>query len=172
MSEVEALLSVDSGRVPPGVTAFFQRDPEASRRRSFAWLAVIVDGFAVALLIAGVGKPGIAILALIGVALAIGAVPTKPDDDADEAPRKRPTLVVTPEGIVVRDDYGMRYWHFDDVEGVSPYIHQMSLGVLVLRKDGKRDFIDTTFFERGDKVRDVIGTRLRLRAVSFPSAGA
>ncbi len=42
MSDVEALLSVDSGKVPPGVVAFFARDPEASKRRVLAAFAVVM----------------------------------------------------------------------------------------------------------------------------------
>jgi len=161
MSSVEALLSVDAGRVPPGTIAFFQRDPDAPRRRSCAWLAIIIDGFALALVIAGVSKIGAALLALAGVALALGAIPTKPEEDR---PRKRPTLVVTSEGIVVRDEHGMRYWHFDDLEEASPYADQTMSGVLIVRKNGKRDFVDTTAFERGEKVRDAIGHWLKVRA--------
>jgi len=33
MSEVEALLSVDAGRVPPGAVVFRARDPDAEVRR-------------------------------------------------------------------------------------------------------------------------------------------
>ena len=42
MSDVEALLSVDAGRVPPGTVAFFARDPERTKRRILAVLAVLV----------------------------------------------------------------------------------------------------------------------------------
>jgi hypothetical protein len=161
MSSVEALLSVDAGRVPPGTIAFFQRDPDGPRRRSCAWLAIIIDGFALALVIAGVSKMGAALLALSGVALALGAIPTKSEEDR---PRKPPTLVVTPEGIVVRDENGMRYWHFDDLADAKPYADQTTSGLLIVRKNGKRDFVDTTLFERGEKVRDAIGHWLKVRA--------
>ena len=33
MSDIEALLSVDAGKTPPGTVAFFQRDPEAASKR-------------------------------------------------------------------------------------------------------------------------------------------
>ena len=155
------MLSVDAGRVPPGTIAFFQRDPDAPRRRSCAWLAIIIDGFALALVIAGVSKMGAALLALAGVALALGAIPTRSEE---ERPRKPLTLVVTPDGIVVRDENGMRYWHFDDLADASPYADQTMSGLLIVHKNGKRDFIDTAAFERGEKVRDAIGHWLKVRA--------
>jgi hypothetical protein len=162
MSEVEALLSVDANRVPRGTIVFFQRDPEAPLRRSCGWLAVIIDGMALSLVLAGVSKVGAALLALCGVVLTVIALPTTADEN--EPPRKRPTLLLTAEAIVVRDSRGMRSWYFDDLTDVMPYADLEVKGLLVIRKNGKRDFIDTDFFERGEKVGDAIGHRLKLRA--------
>jgi hypothetical protein len=67
--------------------------------------------------------------------------------------------------MIVRDAEGLRYWHFEDLIDVQPFIHIQTLGLLVLRRDGKRDFIDTTFFERGEKVRELVGRRLKPSAV-------
>ena len=44
MSEVETLLCVDAGKVPPGATVFRVRDPEAPTRRLYAMLAISVPG--------------------------------------------------------------------------------------------------------------------------------
>jgi hypothetical protein len=161
MSEVEALLSVDAGRVPRGTTAFFLRDPEAPRRRSYAWLALIVEGFALSLVVTDASRVGAALLALAGVVLTLWALPTHAEED--DRPRKQPTLLVTADGIVVRDSRGMRSWHFDDLAEVGPYTHSDSQGLLIVRKNGKRDFVDTTPFERGEKVGDAVGRRWRLR---------
>jgi hypothetical protein len=162
MTEVETLLSVDANRVPRGTIAFFQRDPDAPMRRSCAWLAMIVDGFALSLMIANVSKVGTALLALGGVVLTLCALPTKAE--GDDRPRKRPTLLLTSDAIVVRDARGMRSWQFDDLQAVLPYADLDGRGLIVIRRDGKRDFIDTDFFERGEKVGDAIGHRLKLRA--------
>ena len=43
MSEVEALLNVDAGRIPPGAVVFRARDPESEVRRLRTVLAV-TDG--------------------------------------------------------------------------------------------------------------------------------
>jgi hypothetical protein len=161
MSEVEALLNVDAGRVPPGAIAFFPRDPEALQRRVCTFFAIVALAAGVGLALGTHSRAGVALLALVGVAFAVGALPTRPD--VDEQPTKRPTLLLTAEGLIVRDDCGLRTWSFDDLADVRPYMHLRTLGLLVVRKDGKRDFIDTMAFERGDRVPELIGRRLKPR---------
>jgi hypothetical protein len=160
MSQIQALLNVDAGRMPAGAVVFFPRDPEAVQRRVCGTLAAIVLGGAVALFVNHAGGVLIPLLALIGVGLTVGALPTLPDFAT--ARPKRPTLLVTQEGIIVRDEEGLRSWDFDDLATVRPYIHRQTLGILIVRKSGDRDFLDTTFFERGEKVREMIGRRLKL----------
>jgi hypothetical protein len=160
MSQVQALLNVDAGRVPAGAMVFFPRDPEAAQRRFFGVMAAVVLAGAVALFATHTGGVAIPLLALIGVGFVVGALPTLPDSDTPRA--KRPTLVLTQEGIIVRDEQGLRSWDFDDLATVRPYIHRQTLGILIVRKNGDRDFLDTTFFERGEKVREMIGRRLKL----------
>jgi hypothetical protein len=161
MSEVEALLNVDAGRVPPGAIAFFPRDPEAFQRKVCTFFALVALAGGIALAVGTHSRAGVALLALVGVAFAVGALPTRPD--VDEPPSKRPTLLLTIEGLIVRDDQGLRYWSFEDLADVRPYMHLRTLGLLVVGKDGKRDFIDTMAFERGDRVPELIGRRLKPR---------
>jgi hypothetical protein len=160
MSQVQSLLDVDAGRVPAGAAVFFPRDPEAAQRKFFGVLAFLVLGGAVTLAVTHTGGVAIPLLALIGVGLVVGSLPTLPDPETVRA--KRPTLVLTQEGIIVRDEQGLRSWDFDDLATVRPYIHRQTLGILIVRKNGDRDFLDTTFFERGEKVREMIGRRLKL----------
>jgi hypothetical protein len=42
-------------------------------------------------------------------------------------------------------------------------MHLRTLGLLVVRKNGARDFIDTMAFERGDRVPELIGRRVKPR---------
>jgi hypothetical protein len=163
MSDVEALLSVDAGRVPPGTVAFFQRDPERTQRRLLAVFAVLVASGAVAAFVAGLSRPPIALLALATIALFIMALP--PELDPEEAKRKRPTLVLTANGMIVRDGSGLRSWSFDDLLDVRPYLHQQRIGLLILKRDGSRQFVDTLSFKRGEKVNELIGRRLKPREV-------
>jgi len=163
MSDVEALLSVDAGRVPPGTVAFFARDPEAPKRRFFFVLAVLVAGAAVASAIAGLSRPPIAILALAAIALFVQSLP--PEQDPQVKRQKRPTLVVTQSGMIVRDGWGLRSWSFDELEDVRPFLHQQRIGLLIAKRDGSRQFVDTLSFERGEKVNELIGRRLKPREV-------
>ncbi len=161
MSDVEALLSVDAGKVPPGVVAFFARDPEASKRRVLAAFAVVMTGVTAAAYWAALNRPSIALLALATLALIIQALP--PERDPETARYKRPTLVVTPNGVIVRDGSGLRSWTFDDLVDVRPYLHQQRIGLLLAKRDGSREFVDTLSFERGETVTELIGRRLKPR---------
>ena len=161
MSDVEALLSVDAGRVPPGTVAFFQRDPERTQRRLLAVFAALVAIGTVAAYLGGLSRPPIALLALGTIALFIMALP--PERDPEEARRKRPTLVLTPNGMILRDGSGLRSWSFDDLLDVRPYLHQQRIGLLILKRDGSRHFVDTLSFKRGEKVNELIGRRLKPR---------
>ena len=93
MSEVEALLSVDAGRVPAGAVVFRARDPESEVRRLRMVLAVAAGLVTVGLAIAGVGREPIAMLVLTTAMLAISA--TRTALEPEEARHKRPTMVLT-----------------------------------------------------------------------------
>ena len=159
MSDVEALLSVDAGKVPPGVVAFFARDPEASKRRAFTVSAILMAIATAGAHLAGAARSGTALLALATLALVIQALP--PERDAEKARQKRPTLVVTANGVIVRDGSGLRSWNFDDLMDVRPFLHQQRIGLLFAKRDGSREFVDTLSFERGEKVNELIGRRLK-----------
>lgn len=161
MSDVEALLSVDAGRVPPGAVAFFARDPERTQRRVLAVLAVLVGAAALASLLGGLSRPPIALLALGTIALFVMALP--PERDPETALHKRPTLVLTPNGMIVRDGSGLRSWSFDDLVDARPFLHQQRIGLLIAKRDGSRQFVDTLSFKRGEKVNELIGRRLKPR---------
>ncbi|HVV49694.1 MAG TPA: hypothetical protein VHO06_08550 [Polyangia bacterium] len=161
MSDVEALLSVDAGRVPSGTVAFFARDPEAVQRRVLAVLAALIGVATAAAYLGGLSRPPIALLALATIALFVMSLP--PERDPATARHKRPTLVVTQNGMIVRDAYGLRSWSFDDLADVRPFLHQQRIGLLIAKRDGSRQFVDTLCFKRGDKVSELIGRRLKPR---------
>jgi hypothetical protein len=161
MSDVEALLSVDAGRVPPGTVAFFARDPERTQRRILAVFAVLVASATAAALWAGLSRPPIARLAQGTIALFVMALP--PERDPATVGQKRPTLVVTPNGMIVRDSYGLRSFSFDELADVRPFLHQQRIGLHIAKRDGSRQFVDTLSFERGEKVNELIVRRLKPR---------
>jgi hypothetical protein len=163
MSDVEALLSVDAGKVPPGAVAFFARDPEGSKRRVLAAFAVVMAAVTAAGYWAALNRASVALLALATLSLIIQALP--PERDPETARYKRPTLVVTPNGVIVRDGSGLRSWTFEDLVDVRPYLHQQRIGLLLAKRDGSREFVDTLSFERGETVTERVGRRLKPREV-------
>jgi hypothetical protein len=165
MTDVEALLSVDAGRLPPGCSAFRARDPEARTRALRAGLAVMFALAAVGSAVAGVAHEGIALLVLTASIFAILATPDEPDPE--EARHKRATLVVTPTGMIVRDQHGLRRWEFHDVVEVTRVLSEGSAGLWVVTRNGASDFVDTEVFERGERLWGI----LRRLAPSVPPPG-
>jgi hypothetical protein len=161
MSEVEALLSVDAGRVPPGAVVFKARDPEAEVRRLRTVLAVGAGLVTVALAVAGAAREPVAMLALTTAMLAIAATRTEPEPE--EARHKRPTMVLTKTGIIVRDAHGLRSWQYDEIADVRACICQGQVGIVVVLRNGSLHFVDNLLFARGEHVSGLIRRHLQPR---------
>jgi hypothetical protein len=161
MTEVEVLLSVDAGRIPPDAVVFSAADPEAPGRRLNAFLAVAAGVATAGCLLTGVARELIFLLAIIAGIFAVLAIPTAADPE--EARRKPCTLVVTPRGMIVRDDEGLRTWRFDELAEVLPYLHSNGEGLLLIRRDGRREFLDNRLFRKGEDLVEVIARHLKAR---------
>jgi hypothetical protein len=164
MSEVETLLSVDAGKVPPGTLVFPARDPEAPTRKLYAMLGIMVLALALGCGLTGAGRAPVALLLLAASMLLIWATPTA--SEIPEPKCKPAMLVVTPTGIIVRDAGGLRTWQFADLAEALPFIHYGRVGVLVIEKNGSRDFIENLLFQRGENLREVIHSHLDHRAAA------
>jgi hypothetical protein len=159
MSEIEALLSVDAGRVPPATFAFFARDAEASERlgamTSFAAaLSGILDG------------PGAlsALLVLVAATFTIIATPTiKEKHEQDARPIKRHVMVVTSEGLIVRDAWGLRSWRFEDLAEIAASSYEHRPYMVLIHRDGTRHALDYLNFQRPEQLRQVLGHKLSFR---------
>lgn len=161
MSEVESLLSVDAGRVPAGAVVFRARDPEAEVRRLRRVLAVMAGAVTVGLAIAGCSREPVAVLALITTMIALSA--TRTDPDAEEARQKRPTMVLTATGIIVRDASGLRSWQYEEIADVRTCVCQGQIGIVVVLTTGALHFIDNLSFARGEHVGGLIRRHLQPR---------
>lgn len=150
MTEVEALLSVDGGRLPPGVTAFRARDSEAPTRRFRIAVAVSCAVTAGACGFLGVGR-GIVALLLLGAGI-FGVLASPDEAEEEEAPCKPATLLLTPTGLIVRDEFGLRCWRFGDLADVRQVNSRGESGLLIVCRDGSSDFVDTGEFERGESL--------------------
>jgi hypothetical protein len=163
MSEVEVLLSVDAGRVPPDTMVFFAADPETPIRRMYAFLAITGALGALGVALSAVGVEAVVLLAIITAVMVVLALPTRPEPE--DARNKRPTLVVTPRGVIVRDDGGLRTWRFDELAQVLPCHHARGDGLLLVGTDGSRQFLDCLVFRQGYRLREIIGRHMKTRAV-------
>ena len=161
MTEVETLLSVDAGRIPPDAVVFPAADPEAPGRRLNAFLAAAAGVATVGCLFTGVARELTILMGIIAGIFAVLAMPSEPDPE--EARHKPCTLVVTPRGMIVRDDDGLRTWSFDDLAEVVPYLHRNGEGLLLVRRDGSREFLDNRLFRKGEDLVEVISKHLRAR---------
>lgn len=166
MTEVEALLSVDAGKVPPGASAFRARDPETATRTIRACLALVFAMAAVGCALVGVGREALALLVLTASIFAVLATPDEKDPEL--ARHKKPTLVVTPTGMIVRDAHGLRTWLFEDVVDVSRVLADGTSGLLITRRNGRSDFVDTEAFELGERLWPIL--RGSVPAVRSPGA--
>jgi len=153
------LLSVDAGQVPPDAVVFSAADPEAPARRMNAVLAGLCGLAMVGGLLTAVGRELVALLALITGIFVVLATRTEPE--SDEHPRKPPRLIVTPRGMIVRDDDGLRSWRFEELAEVVPYLHTTGEGLLLVGRDGSREFLDNRLFRRGEQLPGVIRRHLR-----------
>jgi hypothetical protein len=161
MSDVETLLNVDAGRVPPDAVVFAAADPEAANRRLNLFLAITGGLGTIGCLLSKIGPEPVFLLGIMTAIFIVLAVPTAPEPE--DARNKRPTLVVTPRGLIVRDDGGLRSWSFDELAEVLPYVHTTGEGLLLVRRDGRREFLDNRLFRKGERVSEVIGRHFKPR---------
>jgi hypothetical protein len=161
MSEVETLLSVDAGIVPAGVVVFRARDPEAEVRRLRKVLAVGAGLVTVALAAAGATREPVAMLVLTTAMLAISATRTEPPPE--EARQKRPVMVLSGTGMIVRDASGLRSWQYEEIADVRSCVCQGQVGVVVALRNGQMHFVDNLLFTRGEHVSSMIRRHLAPR---------
>jgi len=164
MSEIEALLSVDAGRVPPATVAFFARDAEAGERLTYAVLGAMTA--AAAMLSSLLGGPDLvgALLILTAAMFTIVATPTiKEEHEEDTRPAKKHVMVVTAEGLIVRDAWGLRSWRFEDLTDIAASSYEHRPYMVLIQRDGTRHALDYLSFQRPEQLRRVIDRRLRLK---------
>lgn len=162
MTDIEVLLSVDGGHTPPGTVAFFMRDADRETRKVRAIVGGLFAVMAVAGAIAGGGLHIVALLLLAGGIMGVLAMPTASDDRRTQI--KKRVVVVTENGIIMRDGRGLRTWLFKDLQGASSWRHADRVDLWLERRDGSRSFINCRVFQRGERLPEVIKQRLHAQA--------
>ncbi|HEY4188656.1 MAG TPA: hypothetical protein VGP07_26555 [Polyangia bacterium] len=163
MTDIEALLSVDEGHVPEGAVAFFMRDAQAEMTRRRAILAGLLAAITVAAAFCGASRAGVVLLALATGICAVFATPTLSGEV--RTPRKRRVVVVTQNGIIMRDGQGLRTWLFADLQDVSSWHHADRVDLLMVFRDGSKGFINCHWFHRGETLPDVVRQHLPAHTV-------
>jgi hypothetical protein len=162
MTEVEALLSADKGRVPADTLAFYAQDPDLNERRTYALLAVVAGIAGLACAVGGAQRPLVAVIFIASTALLILSAPTLRIEE-EEPSYKRHVLLVTPSGIIVRDAWGLRSWSFDELTEALPWSYEQRPHLLLIERDGTRHAVDYLGFARGERLREVLIERLKPR---------
>jgi hypothetical protein len=165
MTDIEALLSVDRGQVPPETVAFYARDDDSFERRRYALVAAMT-GVAAAACAACGGEP--LLVALMVLVAAVGAVLATPTiRDGGDGPRscKQPVMVVTARALLVRDGWGLRSWRFEDLEDVIASSYNFRPCLVLVQRDGSRHAVDYLNFHRGERLHEVITDHLSSQPV-------
>jgi hypothetical protein len=162
VTDVEALLSADAGRAPPGTVVLHARDLEGPTRRARVIAAAAIGGIALTCAIAGADIDLVAVLALLAALLGVLATPTHSEHETVRV--KQPRLVVTDSGMIVRDQWGLRSWRFADLAEVRPYLDDRRVGLVLIAQDGSRQFLDNLAFEGGEDLVAIIDKHMRATA--------
>ena len=163
MTDIEVLLSVDAGRVPSGVVAFFMRDADAEKRKLRALMAAVLAVMAIGSGFADGGRACVTLLLLAAGIFGVLAMPPTSEERPVEI--KKRVVVVTERGIIMRDGRGLRTWLFADLQGASSMRQADRVDLLLERRDGSKSFIDCRVFQRGEYLPDVIKQRLRTQTI-------
>ena len=166
MTEVEILLAVDAGKNPPETVTIFMddRDPDgrARWRRLFLYCLAVALVASAAGLTYSWGRSALAgaTLLLLGAGLAlVRATPTVPEPDP--TPRKRQVMVVTTTGVIVRGDWGVKSWRFEDLTDIVAGVDAERRPLLELRdKDGTRYRLRCSGFRCWLRAQQAITPRL------------
>ena len=163
MTDIEVLLSVDAGRVPPGAVAFFMRDADAEKRKVRALMGAVLVAMAIGSAFADGGLACVALLLLAAGIFGVLAMPPPSDERPMEI--KRRVVVVTEIGIIMRDGRGLRTWLFADLQGASSMRQADRVDLWLERRDGSKSFINCRVFQRGEYLPDVVKQRLHSQAI-------
>lgn len=156
MTNVEALLTVESGRVPEGVHVFVEQNPETGRLRGWLFLCAFLALVAALTGLQGGNPWGVFAIALFASMAGVMAIPTQPEE-----PWKPRVLLLCQKGLIVREHWGLRNWRYEELS--RPYLlfvdgeQQLCLEA----KDGEIHLIDHLSYRHGACLRDLLEQRIR-----------
>lgn len=163
MTDIEVLLSVDGGEVPPGTVAFFMRDAEAEKRKMRALMSAVLVAMAIGSGLADGGHACVALLLLTAGIFGVLAMPPASEERPIEI--KKRVVIVTDRGIIMRDGRGLRTWLFADLQGAQSMRQADRVDLWLETRDGSKSFINCRVFQRGEYLPDVVKQRLRAQTI-------
>jgi hypothetical protein len=166
MTEVEILLSVDAGKTPPNTVTIFMddRDPDDRARWRGRFLMALAVLLAVGSIAVGLswGRKALAPIALMLLGAGMAAVkgtPTAPEPDP--TPRKRQVIVVTETSLIVRGDWGVKTWRFEDLADIIAGVDVERRPLLELHdRDGTRYRLRCSGFRCWRRAQQIVTPRL------------
>jgi hypothetical protein len=156
MTNVEALLKVESGRVPEGVKVFLEQDAESGRSRSWLFMCAFL---AIVAAVTGVqgGEPlGVLAIAIFAAMAAVMAIPTQ-----EEEPRKPRVILLCDKGLIVREHWGLRNFRYDELTRVFVMTVDGEQQLCLEDKAGDAHLLDYLSFCAGDSLRHQLDQRIR-----------
>lgn len=157
MTSVEALLTVESGRVPGGVQVFLEQDADAGRSRSWLFMCAFITIVAAITGVQG-GEPlGVLAIAIFAAMAAVMAIPTR----TEEEPRKPRVILLCDKGLIVREHWGLRNFRYDELTRVFVMTIDGEPQLCLEDKAGDAHLLDYLSFRMGDALRTQLDQRIR-----------
>lgn len=161
MTNVEALLLVEAGKVPDGVEVFYETDAEAPRFRAWLILAMVMTGATAVTAFRDDSTEGatweIALMALFAAFAALMAVPTHDPEEKRSRPR---ILVMGPQGMITRDPWGLQNWDYDELQRVSTCWLGGRPHLLIEDHSGKEHLLDFATFQGSGRIIALLKQRV------------
>lgn len=156
MTNVEALLKVESGRVPEGVKVFLEQNPESGRSHSWllmcAFLAIVatVTGFQG-------GEPlGVLVIAIFAAMAGVMAIPTQ-----EEESRKPRVVLLCEKGLIIREHWGLRNFRYDELSRVFVLVVDGEQQLCLEDKSGDAHLLDYRSFRAAEALKTQLDQRIR-----------
>jgi hypothetical protein len=168
MTNVEALMSVEAGRVPEGVRVFVERDEDSGRGRVWGVLALLLGGITCFVAATGTQTRDTPYeVGLMAVFTAFALIMATPTTDEQMSARRRRVLVVGKDGFITRDAYGLRNWLFDEIVSIALCTFDGVPHLMLEDRFGKEHLLDHANFENAEALLEILREGIARRAIAI-----
>jgi len=161
VTNIETLLQVEGGTVPAGVEVFREPDLQAGRRRMWALISMALAATAVTLMVREGGKAfewqPIMLLALLSGAALIMALPTRAEPREARISR---ILIVSPQGLIARDHWGLQNFDFSEMDSVRRCFVCGTPHLCIRDRFGQEHLLSYAAFDRAERIPFLLSERV------------